>query len=129
MDPTGYVYVELPSTHLGAGEVVLAAALQLLPADITLRLGLAGVAHEPARQQIEFVQALCRKLAAEVSREVIVTADARLVTSSVGERGRIAAVVAAAYPAEAMKAVMIISAVAQAIDTTRLNTCLRTRQS
>lgn len=63
MSLTGTVYVELPSTRLEAGEVVLAVALNLLPAELRIELGLACVTHEPSRQQTDYVTEMCRRVA------------------------------------------------------------------
>lgn len=113
MNASGTVNLVLPSTQLGAGEVVLAAALRLLPERIQLVLVLQGVAGEPTREQVDFVHRLCRRLEPQ-GRPVIVSGEPAPAALTAGAPS-IVRIVASADPDDVVSAVVALAAISQAI--------------
>lgn len=110
MDPSGRVFVELPTARLEAGAVVLAAALNLLPRTIELELGLKGVVGDPVPRQVDVVMDLCDRLLPGFSRPLAIRGQ-----EPSRQTDLLAAVVASDEPREALRAVLVLSAVAQAV--------------
>lgn len=109
----GTVQLELPSTRLGAGEVVLVAALRLLPDSIRLVLILRGVVGEPTAEQIDFVLRLCRRLAPE-GHAVCVSGESDLAVPGTGD-APLARIIASDDPDAVVSAVVALTAISQAI--------------
>lgn len=113
MNVKGTVHLELPSTQLGPGEVVLVAALRLLPERIRLVLVLRGVVGEPTREQVDFVLRMCRRLAPQ-GHPVVVSGELDSAASR-DHDSPIARLVASGDPGDVVSAVVAIAAISQAI--------------